>query len=120
MIEFKRIDHIQLNIPPGEEEAGRSFYCGILGFAEIEKPEALKKNGGFWVEAGEIQLHIGVEERPGPSKRHPAFEITDVDTARTYLAGKGVPCRDHTAIPGVKRFSLFDPWNNRIELVEKI
>lgn len=120
MIEFKRIDHIQINIPIGKEEEGRAFYCGVLGFREKEKPEALKKNGGFWLQAGEIELHIGVEDLPGPSKRHPAFEINSVDAARSYLQSKGIPCKDHTIIPGVKRFSVFDPWGNRIELVEKI
>ena len=48
-INFKKINHIQICIPKGEETKGREFYCGILGLQEIEKPESLKKNGGFWL-----------------------------------------------------------------------
>lgn len=35
-IKFKKIDHVQICIPKGEEEKGREFYCGILGLNEIE------------------------------------------------------------------------------------
>ena len=42
-IDFKRIDHVQICIPIGEEDRGREFYCGLLGFSEIEKPEALRR-----------------------------------------------------------------------------
>ena len=58
-IKFKKLNHVQICIPKGEEEKGREFYCGILGLNEIEKPDSLKKNGGFWLEVANIQLHIG-------------------------------------------------------------
>lgn len=119
-IKFKKIDHIQICIPKGAEEKGREFYCGILGLTEIEKPEALKKNGGFWLVAGDIQIHIGTEEMEGTSKRHPAFEIESLDEAKAYLIDKGVRIKNDQAIPGVKRFSIFDFWDNRIELLEKV
>ncbi len=59
---LKSIDHIQICIPKGNEQKAKSFYFTILGFKEIEKPESLKNNGGFWCQLGDIQLHIGVEE----------------------------------------------------------
>tara|TARA_B110000091_G_C13353926_1_gene285491 strand:+ start:61 stop:246 length:186 start_codon:yes stop_codon:yes gene_type:complete len=42
-IRFKKVDHVQICIPKGEEEKGREFYCGILGLNEIDKPNSLKK-----------------------------------------------------------------------------
>jgi catechol 2,3-dioxygenase-like lactoylglutathione lyase family enzyme len=116
-IEFKRINHIQLCIPKGEEEKARGFYCGILGLKEIEKPAALRKNGGFWLEIGNIQLHLGVEELTGKSKRHPAFEVKNIDDVKEYLAGQGIKIKEEIEIPGIARFSIFDYWDNRIELM---
>ena len=118
-INFKKLNHIQICIPKGEEEKGREFYCGILGLTEIEKPENLKKNGGFWLQAGDIQLHIGTEQITGKSKRHPAFEIEKLEIVKHYLKEKGIKIKEEDEIPGIKRFSLFDYWDNRIELIEK-
>lgn len=119
-IKVKRIDHVQVCIPIGAEDEAREFYTDILGFQEIEKPDALKPNGGLWYDLGGVQLHIGVEEMDSDkSKRHPAFEIDDVDRVRRYLERRGVVTQDEIPIPGVKRFSLFDPFGNRIELLER-
>ncbi|HZH90214.1 MAG TPA: VOC family protein [Pyrinomonadaceae bacterium] len=118
-INFRRLDHVQLCIPPDAEERAREFYGGLLGLTEIEKPEPLRARGGLWFEIAGIQLHIGVERVQGKSKRHPAFEVEDVDGVRAYLERNGVRTRDEIALAGVKRFSLFDPFDNRIELIER-
>lgn len=116
---FKRLDHIQLCIPIGKEEEARAFYTGILGLTEIEKPDALKSNGGLWYQIADIQLHIGVEEVTNNSKRHPAFEVEELDEVRMHLQKHGVRIKEDTPIPGVKRFSFFDPFGNRVEVLEK-
>lgn len=121
MIEFIRLDHIQLCIPSGQEEEARVFYGEILGLKEIAKPEALIKNGGLWYELGAIQLHIGTENTPlYSSKRHPAFEVNNIIEVKDYLTSKSVKIKEDEPIPNVERFSFFDPWGNRIELLEKI
>jgi catechol 2,3-dioxygenase-like lactoylglutathione lyase family enzyme len=116
---IRRLDHIQLCVPVGKEEEARAFYRDVLGLKEIEKPEALKANGGLWFEVADIQLHIGVESLTGSSKRHPAFEVKDLAAVKEYLRGKDVPIKEVTAIPGCDRFSFLDPFNNRIEFLEK-
>ncbi len=118
-IKIKRLDHVQICIPIGKEDEGRSFYCGILGWKEIEKPDSLKPNGGFWMMAGDIEIHVGTEEFENKSKRHPAFEVANLEDVRNYLDRKNVRIKDNTPIPGVNRFSFFDPWNNRFEFLEK-
>ncbi len=118
-INFKQLDHIQLCIPIGEEQKGREFYCGILGMEEIDKPDALKKNGGFWLQLKGFQIHIGTEVMIGHSKRHPAFEVEDLDDVRQYLDQLGVKIKEDGKTPGLNRFSIFDPWQNRIELLER-
>lgn len=119
-IQIKRLDHVQLCIPVGEEEQARDFYGRVLGFNEIEKPEALKANGGLWFEVADIQLHIGVEASIAKSKRHPAFEVEGLDAIRDYFRQQRIEVKEETPIAGQKRFSFFDPFGNRIELLERI
>lgn len=119
-ITFKRLDHVQVCIPRGADAQAREFYGGLLGLEEIEKPEALKENGGMWYGIADVQLHVGVEEAVAPSKRHPAFEVENIESVRAFLEQKGVRTKDEPDIPGVvHRFSLYDPFGNRIELLEK-
>lgn len=117
---IQRLDHIQITVPVGGEDKAREFYSSVLGMKEIEKPESLKPNGGVWFSVAGIQVHIGVEQAQTPSKRHPAFEVDSIANARQHLLNHGVRVQDDTPIPGVQRFSCFDPFGNRIELLEKI
>jgi len=119
-IVIKRLDHIQICIPIGAEDEARAFYTGVLGFTEIDKPETLKAGGEIWYKIGDIELHIGVENREGyRSKSHPAFEVENIEAVWCYLEGKGVVTQDEKVIPGVARFSFLDPFHNRIEFLEK-
>ena len=118
-VSIKRLNHVQLCIPIGEEEKAREFYTRVLDLEEIEKPAALKPNGGLWFKIADIQLHIGVEDAQGKSKRHPAFEVENIEQIRQYLQENGVRTKDETSVPGMKRFSFFDPFDNRIEFMEK-
>ncbi len=57
-----RIDHVQLAMPAGQEErALRSFYSGLLGIPEVEKPPLLALRGGVWLQDGEVKIHLGVD-----------------------------------------------------------
>ncbi|MBC7929012.1 MAG: glyoxalase [Rubrivivax sp.] len=118
-INIHRLNHVQVCIPHGAEAQARDFYGELLGLEEIEKPEVLKENGGLWYKIADIQLHIGVEDAVAPSKRHPAFEVERVAEVRAFLELSGVRTKDEPPLPGVERFSFFDPFGNRIELMEK-
>ncbi len=115
------IHHVQITIPEGQEPAARQFYCGLLGLDEIEKPEALKPNGGFWLQLGNIQIHVGTECGVDRSKTraHVAYEVTDIESWRTKLEAAGVVLINTQPIPGLLRFELRDPFGNRVEFIEK-
>lgn len=116
---IKRIDHIQLAAPIGSEEKARSFYQDILSLQEVEKPEALKKNGGVWFSNGEVHIHIGIEEPFIPAKKaHPAFEVTDVEEFASHLQAMGVEIQKDDRLPGAKRFYVYDPFGNRLEFLQ--
>jgi len=118
-VHFNRLNHVQVCIPRGAESEARAFYGRLLGLKEIEKPEVLKKSGGLWFEVADIQLHVGIEDAVAPSKRHPAFEVDDLPGVRRYLEENGVRTRDEEDVPGMRRFSFYDPFGNRVELMEK-
>jgi catechol 2,3-dioxygenase-like lactoylglutathione lyase family enzyme len=118
-VNIKRLDHVQLCVPVGAEQQARDFYGGLLGLEEIEKPAPLRANGGLWFGVADIQLHIGVERDQGKSKRHPAFEVENVEAVRAFLEANGVRTKDETPVEGMKRFSFFDPFDNRIEFLER-
>ncbi|MFT7588253.1 MAG: catechol 2,3-dioxygenase-like lactoylglutathione lyase family enzyme [Limisphaerales bacterium] len=114
-----KLDHLQITIPTGMENKAREFYSDILGLREIEKPEILKANGGLWYQLNDLQLHLGTEAASGKSKRHPAFETTQIDKLLKHLKQHSVLIKEDQAIPGITRFSCFDPFGNRIEFLEK-
>ncbi|ATL46626.1 glyoxalase [Chitinophaga caeni] len=118
MIQFERIHHVQLCIPIDAEDQAREFYGTILGLQEIERPLSLQDRPGMWFKMGNIELHIGLEES-SLSKRHPAFEVKDIEFTRAYCISKGIKVKDEIPIPGQTRFSIWDPFENRIELLER-
>ncbi|CAN5461985.1 VOC family protein [soil metagenome] len=119
MIRFNKLNHIQICILIGKENEAREFYTKILGLKEILKPKELISNGGIWYEIADIQLHIGTEGEINTSKRHPAFETDDLESAKKYLTENGIKVKGEIQIPGCIRFSFLDPFGNRIELLEK-
>lgn len=116
------IDHVQLAMPAGEEEKARAFYAGVLGFHEIPKPAELARRGGAWFRSGSVQLHLGVEaEFRAARKAHPALIVDDLDTLLSAVQNAGYET-DHSQPPleGYRRAHVFDPFGNRIELMEKL
>jgi catechol 2,3-dioxygenase-like lactoylglutathione lyase family enzyme len=114
------LDHVQVSITPGGEDAARRFYGEVLGMPELPKPSTLAGRGGVWFACGAQQLHCGVEEPVAPSRRHPALLTDDLDALRTRLKSAGFPIRTDAELPGYRRFYTEDPFGNRVECMEKI
>ena len=116
------IDHVQIAMPEGEEQKARDFYSGLLGFTEIPKPPELAKRGGLWLEAGGTKLHLGVEADFRPARKaHPAFIVDDLSAVieKVQLAGFETDTTQ-PPIESYKRAHVYDPFGNRIELLEKL
>lgn len=116
------IDHVQIAIPGGEEDKARAFYVEQLGFTEIPKPPELAKRGGAWFQAGSVQLHLGVESDFRPARKaHPAFLVDDLDGLIAGVQAAGYETdTSQPPLDGYKRAHVFDPFGNRIELMEKL
>ena len=118
---IRGIDHVQLTIPGGREEKARHFYCHILGLPEIDKPASLLGRGGFWLQVGDRQVHIGVEDGVDRrlTKAHIAYEVTDLFGWKDKLTILGIEVREGIPIPGYDRFEFRDPFGNRVEFMER-
>ena len=113
------IDHVQIAAPKGCEAQARSFFGGLLGLDEIEKPGPLRSRGGCWFRIGSRQLHIGVEEPFQPAaKAHPAFAVSDIDKLSQTLQAAGIHFVWDTSLDGARRFYASDPCGNRLEFTE--
>lgn len=121
-MKIKGLHHAQITIAEGEEAQGRRFYCDLLGLPEKEKPHSLRGRGGFWLQVGDREVHVGTEsavERPR-TKAHLAYEVDDLHAWRRHLEAHGVAVKESIPIPGYQRFEIRDPFGNRIEFIQPL
>ena len=112
------IDHVQLAMPPGQEDKARAFFVGVLGMTELTKPPALAARGGCWFASGGAQIHLGVEKDFRPARKaHPALRCADFDALLAKLNAAGVAFTPDDNVDGVRRGYIEDPFGNRIELI---
>jgi catechol 2,3-dioxygenase-like lactoylglutathione lyase family enzyme len=116
------VDHVQITIPRGTEQAGRAFYCGVLGLPEVEKPASLRERGGFWLMAGQTPVHVGTEDGVDRSrtKAHVAYRVDDLAAWRERLQDHHVAVSEPAPVPGLLRLEFRDPFGNRVEFVQPV
>jgi predicted enzyme related to lactoylglutathione lyase len=114
------VDHVQIAIPVASETRARGFYSGILGFTEIEKPAQMAERKSIWFVAGAVNLHLGVEPDFTPAKRaHPAFVVEGLDAILVACERAGIATKPDTSFNNFRRVHVFDPFGNRLELMER-
>jgi catechol 2,3-dioxygenase-like lactoylglutathione lyase family enzyme len=116
---IESIDHVQIAMPPGGEDAARNFYGRLLGIPEIPKPPALKKRGGLWFERGALRLHLGLESDFRPARKaHPGLLVRDIQALMTVLRDAGFEVTETDETPDCHRAYVHDPFGNRLEFLE--
>jgi catechol 2,3-dioxygenase-like lactoylglutathione lyase family enzyme len=115
------IDHVQIAMPVGGEAAARDFFGGLLGLAELRKPDELAARGGCWFAVNGLQLHLGVEVDFRPARKaHVALRTDALADLRLRLLAGGFEAQDDTPVDGHARFFTADPFGNRIEFIEGV
>lgn len=115
------VHHIQLAMSIGEETRAVAFYQGLLGIPQVDKPAQLAVRGGCWFETELIRIHLGVEEDFKPAgKAHPALLVNGLSVMQRHLEDAGVEIVVDEPLPGFQRFYLYDPFGNRLELLEPL
>jgi catechol 2,3-dioxygenase-like lactoylglutathione lyase family enzyme len=114
------VHHVQLAMPPGQEEAAERFYAGALGMEQVPKPEHLAARGGRWFRTAGLELHLGVEAGfHASAKAHPALRVEGLTALRTALREAGADVTEDTQLEGHDRCYVLDPFGNRLELIEE-
>lgn len=113
------IDHVQLAMPPGGEDAARGFYRDLLGMREVAKPAELAARGGCWFESeAGVRLHLGVEIEFLPARKaHPALRVRGFDDLVERLRAARCEVREDGTFEGAPRAYVDDPFGNRLELI---
>ena len=106
-------------------DAARTFYCGLLGFEELPRPDF---GPGMWLRVGDLQLHFLETDQmpvPGPGFPHFALYVPAGDFVPMAAALKeaGVP---FVAEPAsrldfgrpVQTAFVADPAGNIVELTD--
>lgn len=116
------IHHAQITVPKGKGPEARNFYCGILGLKETPKPLSLQGRGGFWLQVGDKQVRVGVEDDVDRerTKAHVAYEVSDLEKWRRMIASRGIETYSGEPVPGYDRFEFRDPFGNRVEMIQKL
>lgn len=120
-IRFRRLNHVTVAVPAGEEEKVRAFYGGVLGLTELPRNAALKDHYTLiWYSLLDIQLHLDFSPPwLTPSlNRHIALEVHDLANVREYLEARGAVIREAVRMPDRDRFYLLDPFGNYFEFIE--
>lgn len=114
------IHHVQLAMPRGGEDRGRTFYAELLGLTEIPKPGSLAERHGLWFRIGALELHLGVEDDFRPAKKaHPGLLVDDLKSLVARLEAAGHATTPDNRLEGYDRAYVHDPFGNRIELLER-
>lgn len=114
------LDHVQLAIPAGGEDAARAFWAGLLGMKEVPKPPQLSQSG-CWFVGGSLNLHLGVDPDFRPAtKAHPALLVDDLAGLKSALEARGHVTRDDKPVDGYRRFFADDPFGNRLEFMQRV
>ena len=119
---IRAIHHVQITVPKGAESEARNFYCDFLGLAEVAKPDSLTGRGGFWLQTGNLQVHVGTEvdvDREN-TKAHVAYLVDDLEAWRLSLLQRGVEVLEGVPIPNYLRFEFRDPFGNRVEFLQEL
>ena len=118
---LRAIDHVQIAIPAGGEDAARPFYRDLLGLTEVPKTGVQATRGGCWFEAGAIKVHLGVEEPFRANKKaHVAFLVDDVAAIGERASSAGYETKSDADLEGYERIFIHDPFGNRLEFLKPL
>src|SRR5256885_13000463 len=92
-----------------------------LGLREVQKPGVMAERKSIWFAGGSVNLHLGIEGDFHPAKRaHPALVVEGLDEILASCERAGVTVKPDVSFNNFRRVHVFDPFGNRLELMEQI
>ena len=122
MSKVLRVQHVSLPMPIDGNDDARAFYGNILGLPEIVPPSTLNRERLVWFKLGEDgdELHMFADEAVGPNspRQHLCLQVDDVKAFQQQVESAGVEILGEPEIHNRPRFSLRDPFQNRMEITQ--
>jgi catechol 2,3-dioxygenase-like lactoylglutathione lyase family enzyme len=132
MAMIKRVDHLNVQVPPELEEEAKRFYQDLLGLKRLKKPDSLGPAGAHFCISEDpwYELHLGVARDTTAAdidrnlRNHLGFQVDDLAAARSAFEAAGVeileagPAYSEERDFHQERFFVLDPGGNRLELLE--
>ena len=132
MTQLRRVDHLNVQVPPEKEQEAIQFYEEVMGLKRLKKPDSLGPAGAHFCISEDpwYELHVGVARDTTMAdidknlRNHLGFQVDDLETARKDFEALGIEIDDATAAYSEardfhqERFFIFDPGGNRLEILE--
>jgi catechol 2,3-dioxygenase-like lactoylglutathione lyase family enzyme len=110
------LQHVSIEVPPDEAERSVEFW-GLLGFEEVDSPEALG-DSVRWLEREGTQIHLILTEgHTAPVLGHAAVVAPDHGEAKQRLRDAGFEVEDTRQLWGADRAFAIAPGGHRVELM---
>lgn len=121
MAQLTKLDHGSICV--GDIDEAVAFYGGVLGLAQIPRPDF--GFPGAWFNAGGTPVHLttdgtlrGAQSPIRANESHLAFQVDDLEAMIQCLDGHGVAVWELPDSPAALRQVFFnDPWGNMIEMI---
>jgi glyoxylase I family protein len=120
MLPIQAVHHLSFTVPDLAE--ARRFWCDLLGFADIERPDFGFPGAwlqGFGTEVHLLQLPGRAEEAQGalnPGRNHVAFRVESLDDVRAHLKAAGLEVLESGS--GIRQMFVLSPGANVIEFIQ--
>jgi catechol 2,3-dioxygenase-like lactoylglutathione lyase family enzyme len=134
MAMLKRVDHLNVQVPPEKEDEAKHFYGEILGLSQLTKPDNLGRSGAHYCLSEEpwYELHLGIARGASVADiglnqallNHLGFQVDDLAAARQAFEAAGIeiseadPARSEERDFYQERFFVRDPGGNQLEIME--
>lgn len=114
-----RLHHVNVTVPPGRSQPIAAFYCDVLGFTPVARPE--NERAGVWLQMSDgTQLHLSEREGAPHPDQHFALIVEDLSAVRVRLGEAGATFQPADDVFGTGgRGFVYDPAGNRVELIAK-
>ncbi|MCH9031154.1 MAG: VOC family protein [candidate division Zixibacteria bacterium] len=101
--------------------SAKAFWETVFQAEKLERPSSGISSEGVWYKLGDLELHILVREKPGnKTDQHFALEVDDLDELKRRARGMGAMVETRESLPEfTRRVYLYDPDDNRVELLQK-
>lgn len=128
----KRVDHLNVQVPPEKEEEAIRFYGEIFGLKRLKKPDSLGPRGAHFCISEDpwYELHLGIARDTTLAdvnknlRNHLGFQVDNLAAARKAFEAAGIeieeagPAYSEERDFHQERFFVFDPGGNRLEIME--